>query len=324
MRILTNFLDAPGTFILSNGEHVEVTKAESIGQLRKALRRSDLLIIDCRGLVIYKLAALLFLPWNRTTLVAVDIVLRKPLTARHKATALIKRHLLKRVDHFLHYFRDLTGYSSFFGVSESRSSYVPFKSNLYGEEIPANQFSEDYIFAMGLSLRDYDTFIRAIAGLPYPAAIPRHSLMHFEGRPHDFRWQPGNLPPNLQLLPDGGTQRELIEHLSKARIVVVPIQGHSLCASGISTYLDAMYLGKSVIITEGPGASDLLTNQALLVPAHDVAALIFAIKQLWEDNSLREAIATAGHAYARALGNESALLKRIFQRSVDAVAVQQR
>ncbi len=194
--------------------------------------------------------------------------------------------LLARVDHFIHYFKDIAGYKPF-GVRADRSSYVPFKVNIFGTQSPEIGLGE-YVFTMGVSLRDYDTFIRAVATLPFPAAIPEFSFQHFEGRDTAFRWTKENVPRNLTLLRDTGDKRDLVRNMAAARVVVIPISKSSLCASGISTYLDAMYLGKCVIITEGPGASDLLTDQAILVPAEDPAALSEAIRRAWQDDALRD------------------------------------
>jgi glycosyltransferase involved in cell wall biosynthesis len=318
VRILTNFRNSPESIDLPRGGRATLTCAETWPEFRKLLPTCDLVVVDCRDFLIYKLAAyFLVFPWRRLPLVAVDLVLRKPLRLRHRLTAVIKRRLITRIDHFVHYFKDLTGYSRYFGVLPSRSSYVPFKANVSGIHVAETDLREEYIFTLGVSLRDYDTFIRAIAQLPYPAAIPEYSFHNFENRSPSFPWSPNNVPRNLTILPDSGDRQDLLNHMSRARIVVIPIQGISLCASGISTYLDAMYLGKCVITTVGPGASDLLTDQAILVPAHDVSALRDAIRRAWEDDSLRERTARFGREYAVSLGGEAEMLQRIYRRCVE-------
>ena len=177
--------------------------------------------------------------------------------------------------------------------------------------------------AAGQALRDYDTFIRAVAELSYPAAIPRFSFDGFEGRGAAFGWNEGNLPKNLAILPDTGSRADLLRYLARARSWGIPTQAKSLCASGLSTYLDAMHLGKCVVISEGPGASDLLTDQAILVPPHDPSALRSAIARVWENDVLRRTTAEAGRAYARSLGGEKELLTRVLTESV-AVTLAQR
>lgn len=316
VRVLTNFLNAPDTIELPSGVRAEVVRAEAWPEVRRLIPGCDLIVIDCRDFLIYKVAAHFTLfPWKRRPLAAVDLVLRRPVSLRHKLTARLKKVLLSRVDHFVHYFNDISGYTAHFGVPAARSSYVPFKSNIWGSALPAGS-SEDYIFTLGVSLRDYDTFIRAVAELPYPAAIPEYSFLHFEGRDARFPWTRDNLPPNLTLLSDTGKREDLIANMAAARLVVIPVQASSLCASGISTCLDAMYLGKCVVLTDVPGGSDVLTDQALLVPPQDPGALRDAIRRAWEDHELRHRTAAAGRAYALSLGGEQELLDRILQRCI--------
>jgi glycosyltransferase involved in cell wall biosynthesis len=320
VRILTNFTNAPDHLELSGGEQLQIVKADSWQQIRGSLKHADMVVLNCGGTLLYSIARhFLLFPWTRRPLVAVDLVLRRPETAVYRAKAWPRRLLLAQVDHFIHYFRDLSGYTRYFGVRATRSSYVPFKVNNSHMRVDAHEFGEDYILAAGQALRDYDTFIRAVADLPYPAAIPRFSFDGFEGKGPSFKWKESNLPKNLTILPDTGSRMDLVRYLARAKVVVIPTQAKSLCASGLSTYLDAMYLGKCVVLTEGPGASDVLTDQAILVPPHDPVALRGAIARAWGDEALRRKTAAAGKAYAHSLGGEQDLLKRVFSEAVSAL-----
>jgi len=320
LRILTNFLNSPKQIDLSGDGRAVVLCGETWQEFKRQFAAVDLIVVDCRNTLIFKIAGyFLLFPWQRKPLVAVDLVLRKPLRLRHRMSALIKRMLLTRVDHFIHFFRDISGYTKYFGISRARSSYVPFKVNIQDAHPSATDVREGYVLSLGVSLRDYDTFIRAVAELPYPAAIPEYSFDHFEGRDASFMWTRQNLPHNLKILPDSGNPEELIGNLRGARLVVIPTRADSLCASGLSTYLDAMYLGKCVISTSGPGASDLLTDQALLVPPHDVAALRETIRRAWEDDALRKRTAESGRRYALSLGGERELLQRVYQQCFTAL-----
>jgi glycosyltransferase involved in cell wall biosynthesis len=319
MKILTNFMGAPDSMELPDGRHVEFLKRETWADFRRQLAAADLVVVNCGDALLYRMAAcFILMPWTKRPLVAVDLVLRRPTAPHSQVAAGIKRLLLAQVTHFIHYFKDISGYTKYFGISQAKSSFVPFKVNNMHLQVRAEDISEDYVFTMGRSLRDYDTFIRAVAELPYPAAIPQFSFEDFEGKSASFRWDAGNIPGNLRILPDKGGREDLIRNLARARVVVIPTQASSICASGLSTYLDAMYLGKCVVISEGPGASDLLTDQAVLVPPHDVQALRAAVLRVWEDEALRRATANAGRTYAHALGDESKLLQRIFTQSVAA------
>lgn len=322
MRIVTNFMQCPSSLRLDGAPTATVVRAATWAELRRAILTADLVVIDCQDLIIYRVAAYLLLHfWKRIPLIAVDLLFRTPKSLKYKVTALAKRLLLARVTHFIHYFTDWTGYEKHFRIPRQKSSYVAFKSNIWGNDTDALPLSETYVFTMGVSLRDYDTFIRAVANLPYPAAIPEFSLEHFEGRDSRFAWRRDNLPSNLTVLPDSGDHNDLLNNMARAKLVVIPTRKDSLCASGISTYLDAMYLGKCVIISEGPGASDVLSDQAVLVPPEDPLALRSAIERMWNDDPTRRRIATAGRNYARSLGDEDALMKRIFTQSLRAVGL---
>jgi glycosyltransferase involved in cell wall biosynthesis len=322
LRILTNFMNSPESVVSPSGNQVMLLRCETWPEVRRLLDSVDLVIIDCRDTLIYKLAGYKLLrPWRKKPLIAVDLVLRRPIKLRHKLSAVLKRLLFTRVDHFIHYFTDISGYTRHFGISAARSSYVPFKVNISDVQLPPEEIREEYVFTMGVSLRDYDSFIRAISELPYPAAIPEFSFENFEGRDRSWGWTKDNVPRNLTILPDSGTRADLVRNLARARLVVIPTQASSLCASGISSYLSAMYLGKCVISTAGPGASDVLTDQALLVAPHDVTALKIAITRAWEDEALRRETAEIGRRYAASLGGEAELLQRIYRRTLEVVAL---
>jgi glycosyltransferase involved in cell wall biosynthesis len=310
-------MNSPQFVQFDRDERIEVICTDEWPEVRRLLKSVDVIVIDCRDLLLYRICIhFLLFPWTRKPLVAVDLVLRIPAQLKQRIGAVLKRVLLSRVAHFIHYFRDISSYTRYFGISAARSSYVPFKVNIQDIRLSPAEFGDDYIFTMGRSLRDYDSFIRAVAELPYPAAIPEFSFNDFEGKDETFAWTKENVPPHLTILPDSGSSEDLVRNIAKARLVVIPTRAASICASGLSTYLDAMYLGKCVIISRGPGASDVLTDQALFVPPHDVVALKDAIRRAWEDDSLRKRTAESGRNYALSLGGEKEFLQRIFRHTV--------
>ena len=256
----------------------------------------------------------LICPWRRKPLVVVDLVLRPPRSWTSRLSARCRALLLRRVDHFIHYFRDLSGYAHYFGIDDARSSYVPFKPNLrYRYEPQADPPQGEYVLCLGRSQRDYDTFFDAVERLPYPAAIPRPDFAAL--RVHDSRFSRrlDRLPANVRMLEDDGSQEALIRSIEAARIVALPILCSAIAASGISVYLNSMLLGRPVVISAGPGVSDLLSGQAMIVPPENPGALADALRLLWEDDRLRARLASAGREYALALGGEPELRLRILQ-----------
>jgi len=319
MRLLTNLTGCPPRLTVPQGHQVEIVYARSWPQFKAQLNTADVILIECGNNLMYRVAAYYAVrPWLPKFLVVADLVLRKPLTPLARASAIAKRRLLTQVDHFIHFFRDVGGYARYFGITAERSSYVPFKVNAWGDVPSSLAFSEEYVFAAGVSLRDYHSFVRAIGELGVPAAMSEYAFSNFERPKGAAAISRENLPANLTLLPDSASQGDFLTALARAKLVVIPTLKHSICASGISTYLDAMYLGKCVIVSEGPGASDVLTDQAVLVPSEDYAALRDAIRTAWNDDALRRRVALAGRAYALSLGGKAEMARRLIDAAVAA------
>src|SRR5277367_6289024 len=173
MRIVTNFERFDPTWT-SHGETGEAVMARAFSDFLRELPGCGLILINGEiGLTLRLCVYFLLFPWRRKPIVVVDLVLRRPKTLRARLAARIKRLLLARVDHSIHYFRDLEGYSAWYGITPERSSFVPFKPNLRYRYEPRVDLAEgDYVLCMGHSQRDYDTFFDAMEGLPFPGAIP--------------------------------------------------------------------------------------------------------------------------------------------------------
>ncbi len=235
-----------------------------------------------------------------------------------KAAWALKKPLLKQVDLFIHYFRDFRRYSEAFGIAADRNEFVPFKANLGRRqaELQSNPDGE-YVLCFGRSLRDFDTFFGAMEKLPYPAAIARVDPAQLRAHHARFTRAEKSLPPNVRVLDDDGSEAAQIRILGGARIVVLPILKASVVASGISTCLNAMLLGKCVVGSEGPGMSDVFDREIVTVPPEDPQALSAAIRRVWEDDHLRFRTAAAGHEYALRMGGE----QELYQRIIDVIAL---
>jgi glycosyltransferase involved in cell wall biosynthesis len=317
MLILTNLPNCPENWTVDS---VTGTSrfASSYSEFRDHLAESSLLIINGEPDLVLKLCTLfLTRPWLRRPLVSVDIVLRAPRPGlRSQSKTVLIRLLLSQVSHFIHYFRDLRGYSQYFGITPERSSFVPFKPNLRYRHEFTPCADGDYVLCFGRSLRDYDTFFAAAQLFRYPAAIAAPDFEQLRVHGSRFTWKLDQLPSNVTVLEDDGSENAQIRMLDRARIVVLPVLKSSLVSSGLSTYLNAMLMGKCVILSEGPGCSDVLTDQVVAVPPEDHEALAAAIRRVWEDDALRRQTAASGHAYAMSLGGEPELRERILRESV--------
>lgn len=316
MRIVTNFERFEPEWRLDSGESGSAVFASSFAEMLRLAPEADLLLVNCDvGLVLRLCAWFLAFPWKRRPIVAVDLVLRKPRTWKARLASAGKARLLGRVDHFIHYFRDLSGYAACYGITPERSSFVPFKPNLRHRYQPRPDAPEgEYVLCLGRSQRDYDTFLQAMAIAGRPGAIPTPDFDALRQHDSRFTWPLDRIPPNIRLLEDDGSSQAMIRAIEQARLVALPILRSTLAASGISVYLNAMFLGKAVALSAGPGVSDLLTaGEAVIVPPEDPAALAEAITRLWEDDALRTRVAEAGHRYALSLGGEPELRRRILE-----------
>jgi len=311
MRVLTNFERFPKQWATGDCSG-EAAIARTFAEFRRGLGSADLLLINCGpGLLLQLCALFLVRPSLRKPLVAVDLVLRAPQSLQSRISTGFKRLLLKQVSLYVHYFRDLSGYEHYFGISPEKSRYVPFKPNIrYKFDTPPSAHGE-YILCLGRSMRDFPTFIAAIGALPFPTVIPKPDPAQHGIHGSHYSILSEKLPPNVTLLEDDGSEQAMVNMVSSARLVVLPILKTSLCASGISTYLNAMLLGKCVVLSDGPGGSDVLTDQALICPSGDPPALAALIQRAWEDDELRERTAQAGYRYALSLGGEPELRQRI-------------
>jgi glycosyltransferase involved in cell wall biosynthesis len=313
MRLLTNIPDFPAKLASSSGVEGETQFRSSVSEFLESAPACDAILVNCSPELTYGIVKkFLIAPSRRKPVVALDLVLRRPLTPSAKLTRPFKKLLLSKVDYFIHYFRDWSGYERYFGIGPDRSTYVPFKSDVRNTT-GASDASGDYVLCLGRSERDYDTFIKSMAGLPYPAAIPAPDFEQLSRHSSRFTIPIAELPANISILQNDDSIDRAIQIVSKASLVVLPIVAGRLSASGIGTYLMAMLLGKCVIITEGPGSSDVLTDEALFVKPEDPAQLATTIKRAMEDRQLREKTALAGREYAERCGNSADLYQRVFE-----------
>lgn len=304
MRILTNirglnqsFLaETPVTFSYVSWD---TSWPERIRFIANCLR-ADLVILDTAVEKLMLACAVKWVvPMLRFRIVSVDLILRTPKSRTGRVKAFFKRLLLKQVHRFILFFKDLRGCERFYGIGADRAIYVPFKVNGWEEieERSTPTAEGDYVLCAGRTLRDINTFVEAMrrTGCPGMLLQQKRELLAAHGT---AAWS-GELPSNLKLIIDESDDLETyIGFVEKARLVVIPRFKSDIAPTGISTYMVAMALNKCVIISEGPGAGDVLTDEAVIVPAEDPEALAEKIASLWDDHSLRTAIAARGRGYA--------------------------
>lgn len=136
--------------------------------------------------------------------------------------------------------------------------------------------------------RDFDSFRAAVAPLPIKAIAKTRMI----------REDPANYP-NLRVISERLSRDSYRDLLASARIVVVPLHS-AMHASGISTFLEAMALGKAVVVSDSPGMRDYIVDNGncLVVPCNDRDALRAAIARLIDDSALRIRLGASARDFA--------------------------
>jgi glycosyltransferase involved in cell wall biosynthesis len=318
--IITNFERFPRSWVASDGTTGQSEFARSAAEFL-AFRNDprSVFMINCDTRLTLDLARRQLVPFApRRPIIAVDLVLRRPRSLPQRLAGLGKRFLFSRVDTFVHYFKDHSAIDAAYGIGGRRGAFIPFKANIWNLRSDGARPDGEYVVCFGRSMRDFDTFFAAMERVAYPGAISDPAAAAVWTHGSRFSRPLDKLPPNVRIVPDDMSNESQAQVLGRAKLVVVPLIKGSLVASGISTILNAMALGKCVIASAGagPGVTDIFDRELLSVPAEDPAALAAMIERAWTDDGLRRRTAQAGWEYARRCGSEQDL----FQRLIDFVA----
>ena len=254
-------------------------------------------------LLLLYMAKILYRSHLRT--VVFDLIMRAPLAFSDRLTLPLRRRLLSAIDTFIFIHRDTTGYENFYGIPRLRCEYVPFKANNFDLIGRIPEIDGDYVISLGASQRDYKSLIDAMRGLDIPLKIilPTTSISM-----HNADMGREALPPNVTHVRDPVDRIGWSRYIAESRFVVIPVLANAIQPAGISVYLEAMALGKPVIITHGASTKGILDDHlAVTVPPADVDALRAAIADLWSDEAKRAALSTRARAYATSLGDHSRL-----------------
>jgi glycosyltransferase involved in cell wall biosynthesis len=176
-------------------------------------------------------------------------------------------------------------YSRVFDVPREKFVCVPYHITLDGYhtafKITDSTVSEgDYIFAGG-DYRDYETFLDAVRDLPYKVIIATRLRDYFSGL---------DIPRNVRVIT--ASHEEFLQLLAGARVVVVPLHGGVLHSGGEQTYLNAMALGKPVVVADDGGADEYISDglTGLVVRPGDSKDLRRAVLSVLDNPSLARSL----------------------------------
>jgi glycosyltransferase involved in cell wall biosynthesis len=203
------------------------------------------------------------------------------------------------------------------GISEERLALVPYQVDAsFWQTMPVPE--ERLVCSAGLEFRDYPTLMRAVDGMDVKVVIGAAS--HWSKRRNTADGE--KLPDNVEVSAfDYTALRQLY---SRSAVVVVPLDDTDFQA-GITTILEAMAMGKPVVVTHSAGQTDVIEDRrsttrganprprppsllrsvaeaagleveptGFYVPPEDHAALQKAIKYLLEHPEHRRKLGEAG------------------------------
>lgn len=175
--------------------------------------------------------------------------------------------------------KEILGYADGLGVPDSKFVFVHYHATLY--DIRFNVEAGDYIFAGGDSNRDYRTLIEAVRGLPWRTVIAALRRDHFRGI---------EVPNNVEIV--SLDHDAFLREMARAALVVVPLLPGLLHSGGQQTWINAMSMGKAVIVAEDRSASDYLNHglTGWVVQPGQPSELREAIRRLMQDDDMRSSI----------------------------------
>ena len=147
--------------------------------------------------------------------------------------------------------KEVETFPEVWGVDPDRVVFQPFPNTLH-EYCGMKTRDDGYLFSGGNSVRDYGLLEAALEGTDIPTRIAS-------------KWKPTRDLLNLEVSPT--SHEDYMSLLANSRAVVVPLR-QSVRSAGQQSYLNAMGLGKAVIVTDAPGVRDYIIDgvTGIIVP----------------------------------------------------------
>jgi glycosyltransferase involved in cell wall biosynthesis len=140
-----------------------------------------------------------------------------------------------------------------------------------------------YAISVGMEHRDYPTLQAAARGLAFRVHVVASGWS--PGASYDDA--SGIAPSENVTVGRRYDSTELRDLYAGARFAVLPLKRVQF-AAGVTAILEAMAMGKAVVVTDSPGLADYVRSgeNGLVVPPHDPEAMRRAMLQLWNDPAL--------------------------------------
>jgi glycosyltransferase involved in cell wall biosynthesis len=221
------------------------------------------------------------------------------------------------------------------GLSADKLALIPYQADTQFWQPQPDIVPERLICSAGLEFRDYPTLVEAVDGLDVKVVIGAAS--HWSKRPNTAA--EAATPANVEV--DRFDYVALRRLYARAALVVVPLDDVDFQA-GVTTILEAMAMGKPVIVTHSSGQTDVVVDRRAMtrgtklrqrpssllsrvaetagveiqpngfyVPPNDPGALRRAIEYLLDRPAERERLGAAGRSSVERLAGLEQYVERL-------------
>ncbi|MGB3136903.1 MAG: glycosyltransferase family 4 protein [Nodosilinea sp.] len=198
---------------------------------------------------------------------------------------------LGNIDRFVvHTRREIEIYSEWLGLPTERFEFLPYQVPNIPVEYEEDQ-AAPFITSLGSAHRDFSTLFEAVKQLNIRTVVATG-----KGAVE------GLTVPDQVELPFGISKAECLQLAQQARLNIVPLQPkENITAAGQVTIVEAMMMGRPLIVTDFYGASDYIIHgeTGWLVEPNSLASIIEAVDLLWHDDALRQKLGENARAYAQ-------------------------
>ena len=167
------------------------------------------------------------------------------------------------------------------GVPGSKLALLPYAADA-GFWSPQPVPEEPLVVTAGREHRDYATLAAACADRPFEVFVAAGSLHS----PAATWTRPAGWPANFRI--EFADRLRLRDLYARAAVVAVPLVPNDFQA-GVTTIVEAMAMGKAVVVTATEGQRDVVTDgvTGVMVPPGDAATLRRAIQRLLDHEAER-------------------------------------
>ncbi len=243
-------------------------------------RKFDVIISgNIKQAMFYSFLGMIF-PWNKKLHILNEIYLNEPTSLRRKIRPLVYRLFLRNIDFIRVSARnEISNYSGALKIDRNRFWFNPWPTPV--PDIRLSETEGDYILSAGKQFRDYHTLVSAVSGTGHKLIIvsDKNSMSGIE------------ISDEVTVIYNI-SKKEYLEILLKSKFVVVPLN-NDFCSCGQIAFLEAMSVGKPVIVTRVTGSIDYIEEgeTGLFYTKGDIEDLRQKINLLSANRDLRVSLA---------------------------------